>query len=218
MTPTEPIAAPDSPTPRSRFIDSMTMNFDMWHDGTGYDIDALRNVPNDEVPALVTLLSARQPRDWRDIEALGVLGTPKAREAITAALTDPDPHVRRYAAAYVGPPDDPDREALLVKALESDVFFGGLTPALEEVEEFHPPKVIDALLDGALNREGEVAVHFAAMLYFLHGKSKEAFDWEHRPFFLRFHTDDSAERLTVFRELCAAIGADSTKFARRSLD
>jgi hypothetical protein len=214
----EPVPPPPTPTvpgpenAASRFIESMTLTFDRWHDGTGYDLDALRAVPDDEVPALVALLVARRPRDWRDIEALGVLNTPAALQAIQASLNDPDPHVRRYAAAYVGPSEDPEREAMLVKNLKTALFFDGLGAALDEAEEFHPPAVIDALLDGARNREGDIAVNFAAMLCFLHGKSKEAFDWDHRAFFLRFQTADPDERLAVFRELCSMIGVDPAKY------
>ena len=69
-----------------------------------------------------------------------------------------------------------------------------------------PAAVVDALCRGVLSREGDVAVHFAAMLTFLHGQAAEAFDWAQRPFFLRFHTADRREREAAFRELCAKIG------------
>jgi hypothetical protein len=47
------------------------------------------------------------------------------------------------------------------------------------------------------------------MLAFLHGKASEPFDWQQRPFFLRFHTEDRREREAVFRELCAKLGIDA---------
>jgi hypothetical protein len=37
-------------------------------------------------------------------------------------------------------------------------------------------------------REGDVAVLFAAMLFYLYGKAKELFDMKQRPFFLLFNT------------------------------
>ena len=79
---------------------------------------------------------------------------------------------------------------------------------LEEIEEFHPPTVIKELVLGLMNRDGATACHFAAMLYYLHGKASSAFDWKHRPFFLRFNTDDLSEREIVVRELCEVIGVD----------
>ena len=97
---------------------------------------------------------------------------------------------------------------LLVEGLETAEFYGGLTQFLAHAETWHPAPVIDALFRGASHREGEIAVHFAAMLMYLHGKADEAFDWAHRPFFLRFHTEDPAEREAAFRELCERVGQD----------
>lgn len=209
------LATLNTPDAAERFIASMTMTFDMWHDGTGYDLQALKAIPANDLPGVEAMLIARQPLDWRDIEALAQIDSPQAKQAITDALEDKDPKVRREAARYSDQPiDTAKREALLLKALKTAGVFGGLNEALNEVEKFHPPKVIDALLRGALNRDGETAVHFAAMLYFLHGKSTEAFDWEHRPFFLRFHTTDDEERKAVFRELCETIGVDPKKYRR----
>ena len=55
-------------------------------------------------------------------------------------------------------------------------------------------------------------MHFAAMLFFLHGKASEPFDMAHRPFFLRFHTEDRRERAAVFRELCERIGVRAEEY------
>jgi hypothetical protein len=106
----------------------------------------------------------------------------------------------------------PERTKALVKALQTAEFYGGLTQAIDEAEEFHPPEVVDALFKGALHRDGEAAVHFAALLMFIHGKAPEAFDWGQRPFFLRFNTADRAERETAFRELCDKTGVAVSKY------
>lgn len=68
--------------------------------------------------------------------------------------------------------------------------------------------MVDALFHAALRDEGEAAVHAAARLAFIHGKAKEPFDWELRPLFLRFNTQDRAEREVCFRELCTLCGVD----------
>jgi hypothetical protein len=67
---------------------------------------------------------------------------------------------------------------------------------------------VKALRRGLLEREGGVAVHFAARLFYIHGRADEPFDWNHRPFFLRFHTEDRGERLAVYRELCTLLDLD----------
>jgi hypothetical protein len=86
---------------------------------------------------------------------------------------------------------------------------------LAEVERYHPEEVKEALIKGSLNRKGEVAVHFAAMLFYLFGKAKEPFDWKKRSFFLRFNTEDRKERVNVFRELCQKLRINPEKYLRR---
>jgi hypothetical protein len=198
-----------------RFLASMVMNFDMWHDGTGYDLPLLDSMSQEERDQAEDAVIRHSPRDWRDIEALARIDSPRARRQIEAALMSTDNHVRREAIRHAGDKAQPnERERLLVRSLEKDVIYGGLTQAIDEASTFHPPTVVDALFRGALNRDGEIAVHFAALLMFIHGKATEPFDWDHRPFFLRFHTTDRAEREIVFRELCQTVGVDPAKYLR----
>ena len=191
----------------------MVIDYEKWHDGIGYDLDALAAMSPSEREAIETLLAHKQPRDWRDIEALAALDTPGARKALQAAMRDNDPEVRAAVISHAPHlvPDD-ERTRSTVRSLETAVIYGGLSQTLDQVEDFHPPEVIDALFRGALNREGDVACHFAAMLYYLHGKAPEPFDWEQRPFFLRFNTEDRKERAKAFAELCSTIGVDARKY------
>jgi hypothetical protein len=197
----------------TRFLASMTITYEMWHDGNGYDLETLAAIPAAELPAIANLLITHSPRDWRDIEALGQIDLLQARAAVIAALKHSDPAVRREAQTYAPEHIDPqDREARLIRSLESAAPYAGLTQALDEAEEFHPPAVIDALFKGALSASGEAAVHYAALLFFLHGKAKEAFDWEQRPFFLRFNESDRKLRRAAFEELCDRVGVAGSKY------
>jgi hypothetical protein len=199
--------------PLQRFIASMEMNFEKWHDGAGYDLDLLRALSPEQREAAEEILISHRPRDWRDIEALAQIDSGRARAAVKAALNDSDPQVRREAMKYAADEIDPmERQRQLLRAIGSSRAYAGLSEMLDEVEEFHPPEVIDALFRATLQREGEVAVHLAAMLLFLHGKSSEPFDWEHRPFFLKFNTEDGGERQAAFKELCQRIGIDPAKY------
>lgn len=83
-----------------------------------------------------------------------------------------------------------------------------MTSCLDEVAEYHPAPIVDALLRGAIGREGGIATHFAAMLMYVHGQAAAPFDWAHRPFFLRFNTTDRGDRERAFRELCQRCGVD----------
>jgi hypothetical protein len=71
---------------------------------------------------------------------------------------------------------------------------------------------VNALFRGVLHRDGETAVLFAALLMFVHGKATSAFDWDQRPFFLRFNTQNTAERRAAFHELCDKIGVDGSAY------
>jgi hypothetical protein len=213
--PPPPPVDPKTLAPYDRFINSMIITFEMWHDGNGYDLDALKLLDPPEIHAIEQKLIQHSPRDWRDIEALAQIDSEAARKAVEAGLQSADEHVRRVAREYAGQKQPPeDREKLLLQSLAKDDLFGGLSQAIDEAAEFHPPTVVEALIKGAANRTGQTAIHFAALLYFIHGKSKEPFDWDHRPFFLRFDTPNREERKAVFRELCATIGVDASKYVR----
>lgn len=197
----------------NKFLASMNITYEMWHDGIGYDIESLRAAPAGEQAAIEKVLIERRPRDWRDVEALAALDSSTAKAAVVASLKDRDPLVRREAMEHAADAIDPrQREDALVRSLESDVIYSGLGASIDEAVEFHPPAVVDALFRGALRRDGEAAVHFAALLFYLHGKAKEPFDWEHRPFFLKFHAKDRKEREALFRELCRIVGVDAKKY------
>jgi len=196
-----------------RFRRSMVMDFEKWHDGIGYDLDAIHAASEAERMAIEDILTAHGVDDWRDVEALALLGTPRATEALRGALKSPDLKVRLAIidhAPHLAPDDE--RTASVVTAIEDAAAFGGLSQTLAQVEEFHPPAVIDALFRGALERDGETAVHYAAMLMYLHGKAKSTFDWGQRPFYLRFNTEVRRERAKAFRELCEKVGVDGTPF------
>jgi hypothetical protein len=211
--PSKPQAASKEFDPMQRFLSSMVMDYEKWHDGIGYDLAALEELSEAQRREIEEKLIRHQPRDWRDIEALAQLDSPRARKEVEAALKSSDSKIRAEAMLYAADKADPnDREKRLIASLKKHGLYNGLSEAIDEAEDFHPPGVIDTLFRGALNRDGEAAVHFAALLMFLHGKAKEPFDWDHRPFFLRFHTDDRAERKAVFRELCEKVGVDPAKY------
>lgn len=199
-----------------RFRRSMQIDYEKWHDGVGYDLDAIRDATAGEREEIERLLVGRASSDWRDVQALATLGTPGAHAALREAMRSEKAEIRLAVSSYApGLFDETGRTRSLVSALEKAEFYDGLTQALREAEEHHPPEVVDALFRGALRRDGPVAVHFAAMLMFLHGKADSPFDMAQRQFFLTFHTTDPAERRERVRELCASIGIDAADVLAR---
>lgn len=200
-------------TSLQRFEKSMIIDFDKWHDGIGYDIDALKSASPLERKVIEQILINHRPRDWRDIEALAQINTERAKKTIQKAIKDPDPSVRvaatRFAPYLVS---DNDRSLSILNALQNAEVFTGLSQILDDIIEYHPSEVKEALIAGLLTRKGDVAVLFAAMLFYLFGAAKDPFDMEQRPFFLRFNTEDRPERLAVFLELCKRLKINPQKY------
>lgn len=194
-----------------RFVASMNIGYDQWHDGEPYDCAALAEVQPSERAELEQLLIGRRNGDWRDAEALAAIGSAKAFEALEDSTRGPNREVRLRASALLFAAG---RLASLDDAITEGLRFGELGDGLAEAErlaEEHPtPAVRGALLEGALcSRDGR-AVRFVALLYFLHGKAPEAFDWSQRDQFLTFHSHDPAERRTLFDAMCAHLGIDGS--------
>lgn len=198
-----------------RFEASMVMDFEKWHDGIGYDMDAIAAATPAELTAITKIVLRHGVDDWRDVEALAAIGTEAATSALTEALEEGSLEVR--LAVLRQAPDmahERQRTAVLVDAVQHADIGGGLTPMLAEIEDFHPPAIVDALLRGCLDRAGEVAVHLAAMVAFVHGATKEPFDWAQRPLFLRFNTPDGKERRAALVDLCTLVGVDPAPYVR----
>jgi hypothetical protein len=192
-----------------RFARSMEINYDKWREGESYDLALLDNANDDERQRIEDLILRRSPFDWRDIQALAKIDSPKARAAMLDAFdhagTQTRMSIHRYAPALL---TETQRTESLVRALRESEIYTGLSQALAEIEDFHPPAIIHELLRGLMRRDGAAAYHFAAMLYVLHGKSSSVWDWENRPFFLKFNNENLREREQAFRELCREIGVD----------
>jgi hypothetical protein len=152
--------------------------------------------------------------DWRDVEALAAIAglgeksggaAEVAREALRARAAEKDKIGLRAAEALGELGEKVDLEDSIVEtllAMRDDSAFG---EALDMAETYPTERVKRALLRCAKEHSG-MGVHCAAMLYFHCGLAKEAFDWDHRPFFLRFGDDDDADRAKAFGELCERTG------------
>jgi hypothetical protein len=199
----------------THFRKSTVIDYEKWHDGVGYDLSALGEMSGEERKSVEAALLARGVCDWRDIETLARLGTPAAVTAIKSAASHPDPEVRNAVIRCAGEMiPEPMRIGILIRQLESATFFAGLGQAIDRVADFHPRPVIEVLFRGVLDRSGDIAVHFAAMLCYIHGQAPEPFDMDQRDFFLRFNTEVRIERENAFRDLCGKIGVDCTLYLK----
>ncbi len=198
-----------------RFQANMEIDYEKWREGIGYDLELLSQATPKELERIEAIVQDRREADWRDIAALAALGTPTAQASLKRALASGDSRIQMAVLEYA--PDaatESQRIAVLVQALERATLYGGLSQALDHIASFHPPPIVDTLLRGLMERDGATACQFAGMVYFLFGKAASPFDWDHRPFFLCFNTDDLEEREVVVRELLATIGKDPSRYIK----
>jgi hypothetical protein len=175
------------------FLDSMVMNFDKWHDGIGYDLEALERLGPEERASIEELLieNLRQAGDWRDVEALIALGTTSALTAVNKARFHNRIRVRHYALRRILAnqnlrdaitPDIAELEDQVVQAVKHGNY---------EIAEYMPTmRVKKALLDSTREADSVTRVNAAAFLLYLCGQAPEPFDWSQRPFFLLFGEKD----------------------------
>lgn len=206
--------AKDPKSALARFEQSMVIDYEKWHDGIGYTTSKLSKLPNSNNP--------RRHKSYcsNTVSKTGAMSKPWSRSAPSQRAIslkrrwDVQIPISAWRSRAMPPEMVPDeqRTASLVKALHTATVFGGLTPALDEAELYHPKEVMDALFWAALNRDGETAVNVAGLLLFLHGRVASSFDWDQRPFFLRFNTENRSERKAVFVELCEKAGVDPAPY------
>jgi HEAT repeat protein len=182
---------------------------DEWRDGIGFDINSLQKVLDSERNALVKILAERLETnpDWREIEALVAIGTPAAKEAIRRAVEHGNRETRLYAAEQLAKMDEPENlERVIIETLRMTSLGSGLSKAIDMAEKHPSPRIQEALLDLALNGNEDQRIHCAALALYLGGKTKEAFDWNHRPLFLKFGDDDRKVQIEAYTELCERLG------------
>ncbi|MGE3880891.1 MAG: hypothetical protein AB7I19_17665 [Planctomycetota bacterium] len=190
-----------------QFRASMVIDYDRWREGTGYDLDLIRSASATEREQIELLLVNHGVQDWRDVQALAALRGSRCEEMLVRASASLDTDIRLAVLDYAPDLFDEDRKTeFLVRAIDSAATYGGLTRLLDHIVAFHPPAVMDALWHGLLRRDGKTAVHLAALLLYLHGGAEEPFDWNHRPFFLRFLTEHPRERAALVQELRTRVG------------
>jgi len=189
----------------SRFVSSLELDYERWHDGDGYDLEALAEIDKSERGDVVHMLAQREPT-WREIEALEAIDIPPAFMAIKRALRDSDSIDTRLAAAEslanLGKLDEP-LDAVLAREIRNLGADDGCTRALLMAEQYPTDAVKQALLD-ASHKRTESAMHCAGVLCYLTGAGKEPFDWGLRPLFLRLGAEEPEDdREAAFQELRA---------------
>jgi hypothetical protein len=199
-------AEPARPSMYERFCRAAAIGPDNWRDPE-HDLEAIRLATPDEKRAIEQFLLRQGICHFIDAQALALIDTPAARQALLAAFRD-GPLEIRAAVAHVAPELVAEGEKLaeLLQRIETCDAYAGLDLTLDQIERTHPPQVVAAMLKRIERDPGVAAVHFAALLLYLHGHAASAFDWDQRPFFLRFNPGDEIDRQQAIDELYQRIG------------
>lgn len=192
-----------------RFRASMDIGSMEWHDGIPYDLDALARLSGTERDEAERLILIRGLADWRDVDALDVLGTRQALEQLMAALQATRLETRVRAAEHLHLRwlvDDDELERIILTSLESATILNGQTMVLR-CAAAHPTEAVRRkLLELARAGNDDIRVHAAALSHFLGGRSSSPFDMAFRPFYLRFASGEAHQRHDAYLRLCEDVG------------
>jgi hypothetical protein len=191
-----------------KFRDSMAMNYERWHDGIGYDVHLIDQATPAERSQIESLVFAEPVTEWFVVEALARLRTPRCMNKLNDTLACHTSHevklaISEYAADLITPQQ---RSAILIAALREAPITKGIPQALRQIVEYHPTEIIEALLQATLQREGDVAMHCAALLLLLHGAASSTFDRAHLSFLQRFASTAPDERVAAHQDLQTRLG------------
>ena len=191
MDPRNPTAA------YTRFKRSMMIDYDAWRDGTPYDVEALAEITADERDLLTDELCEKGSLDWRDVEALRALATPKALKRVgQAAEKQVDGGGIEAFMDEVARGWSPEIETRFIEKLERVQSMTGALDRLYEIAEAHPtPAVMAQLLRNArIHSDPTVRYSMGAFLLELTGHidTRHTFDADIRPHLLDLNSADYA--------------------------
>lgn len=188
---------PRTPSAASlRFRKSMIIDYDAWKEGTPYDIAALAEVTAEERDTLTEEICQRSTLDWRDVEALRALATPKAISRIGKAAEK-----QTDGAGIEAFRDDVEKygwttdiENRFIEKLEAAASMTGALDRLYDIAEAHPTKAVMRQIFRNARISGDPTVRYSMGAFLLqlagHVESRYVFDTDHRPHLLNLNSAD----------------------------
>lgn len=179
----------------TRFKRSMMLDYDAWKEGAPYDVPALAEITDEERDLLTDELCEKSSLDWRDVEALRALATPKALKRVGAAAEkQTDGGGIEAFFDDVGRGWSAEIEARFIEKLERVQSMTGALDRLYEIAEAHPtPAVMAQLLRNArIHSDPTVRYSMGAFLieFTGHADTRYTFDANIRPHLLNLNSAD----------------------------
>jgi hypothetical protein len=173
----------------------MIIDYGKWRDGEPYDIPALAEITPEERDQLVDEIIAMGSLDWREVEALEALGTPKALKRIGSAAKKQ--HDGGGAEALTLEIErngwSEETETRLIDMLERMESMTGASDRLYSLcEEHQTPAIMKQLMRNARTQSDPTMRYSAgAFLLYLAGHADDWYGFgEHRPKLLELNTSD----------------------------
>ncbi len=199
------------------FRQSMTLDYEAYHNGVGYNLVAIAAMTPEERNRAEDLVIAQNLANWRDIEALDCIGSTRALAEIKRALNSPSIEVRMHAVECLTIRQlitEQEIEKIILNTIEHTTILNGMVATLQVAKAHPTPKVRKKLLWCALHGNDDIRVHAAALVHFLYGCSSSDFDWAFRDFYLTFNTANMVKRRRAYKDLCARIGVKPRAYRR----
>jgi hypothetical protein len=190
------------PTPAFlRFKASMMLDYDAWKEGEPYDIAALAEVTPDERDQLTEVIAAKGKLDWRDVEALRALDTPRARARIkTAARLQTDGGGAEALGDEVAAGWSPSTEKRFLAKLGKAQLMDSSLDRLLEIAEAHPTDAVrKRLWKLATTGDRDTRYTYGAFLLYLNGHAGDWYGWntKHRPHLLDITHEEGAKQIAA---------------------
>ncbi len=182
------------------FVASIPMNYDSWHDGIGFDLDALRKMPAIEQDLIrqwlhTHLRDKQRDVDLRELEAAAALGE---TDLLATLKRHPDADVRLRVKDLLAEPADVAEE--LCRTFSSSRSEDAVLRALDLVSSNATPEVRVALIE-RVSKVDSTFINAAMVLLEVFGGVDDA--WNERPFL--FQVQDQGKRGELLKELLARV-------------
>lgn len=189
---------PDRSAAFRRFQASTNLDYDMWKEGTPYDLAALDEMSVEERDIIAGELAAKGNLDWRDVEALKRIATPYAKSRVQhAGLVQTDGGGAEAFADEAEADWNDEIERRFIEKLAAARLMESSTDRLYEIAAAHPtPAVRAALYELAVSGDESMRYSYGAALLYITGHAGNSYGLSnaHRPHLLDLKGDTEAER------------------------
>jgi hypothetical protein len=183
-----------------RFKASMDIDYEKWREGEPYDIAALSDVTREEQFLLTDEICAQPNLDWRDVQALLALATPKALARVTETALHDNTAAGAEALTHQINEDGmtPEAERRVIELLANMQSMDGVSHRIYAICTVHITPAIREQLFRNAQSQPDPTMRYSSAAFLLH-HAGHAETWyglepEIRPYLLGLNDENAAIR------------------------